>query len=194
MNDIMNVALGMLLLPALTFVLIYPLALTRLPGVDSSYPKADVSKRIMAGAIDAMLFGCALYFWANAGSAWFVVAGAIYLAVRDALGGRSVGKFMIGLVVISLETGKPCSLAPPLRRNVVFLFPGVNLVAVVLECVTLVRDPFGYRLGDRWARTQVVEGLGAKEATMSVLRWIAPPARVGRAPARFAVLGEVVAR
>ena len=73
MNDIMNVALGMLLLPALTFVLVYPLALTRLPGVDSSYPKADVSKRIMAGAIDAMLFGCALYFWANAGSSWFVV-------------------------------------------------------------------------------------------------------------------------
>ena len=47
--------------------------------------------------------------------------------------------------------------------QLLFLVPGLNVVAVILETVTTVRDPQGLRLGDRLAQTQVVEGLGARE-------------------------------
>ena len=43
------------------------------------------------------------------------------------------------------------------------LLPGANIAAAVLEALTIARDPLGQRLGDRIARTQVVEGLGARE-------------------------------
>jgi len=83
--------------------------------------------------------------------------------------------------VLQLETGKPCSAADSLKRNVVFLFPGVAVVAVMLEMVTMFRDPSGYRLGDRVARTQVVEGFGAKDLVESFVRWwLRPPSRVRR--------------
>jgi len=49
------------------------------------------------------------------------------------------------------------------RRNLLFLIPGLNIVAVIWEIVTVVRDPQGQRLGDRLAQTQVIEGLGARE-------------------------------
>jgi len=189
-NSSVNLGIGLLLLPALTFALVYPFALDRLARLNSSYPKVDVSTRIMAGGIDAALGGGALYFWANTRSLGFVAVGALYLGLRDGLGGRRVGKFVFGLVVISLETGRPCSLAHSVRRNVLFLFPGVNLAAAVLESVTMARDSFGYRLGDRLARTQVVKGFGAKDVVTSALDWIAPPERMSRAPTRPAVRDE----
>lgn len=57
------------------------------------------------------------------------------------------------------------------RRNVILLVPGANVVAVFLEAVTILRDPQGQRLGDRLAQTQVVEGLGAKDLVTSVYEW-----------------------
>lgn len=171
-----NSVIGILALPALSFGLLYFPALTRIsPALASPYPKADFARRVLAAALDGVLFLTSLYFFLHSESAWFIAAGAVYVGLRDAMRGRSVGKFFAGLVVISLETGKPCSLACSATRNLVFLFPGANLVAVVLEVVTAGRDPWGYRLGDRMARTQVVEGFGAKELAASFLRWWVPP-------------------
>src|SRR5439155_459737 len=101
----------------------------------------------------------------------FVVAGAVYLLLRDAMWGRSVGKFFVGLVVISVETGQPCALGASLSRNVLLVLPGANIAAVFLEAATIVRDPQGQRLGDRFAQTQVVEGLGAKDLVAAVQEW-----------------------
>jgi len=113
------------------------------------------------------------------GSPSSLVVVAAYVGLRDALGGRSVGKFVAGLMVVRPETGRPCSVRDSLARNLLFLFPGVDIVAVALECVTMVRDPHGYRLGDRIARTQVVEGFGARDLAASFLHWWwNPPARV----------------
>jgi hypothetical protein len=47
----------------------------------------------------------------------FVFAGALYLLLRDATAGRSVGKFLCGLVVINLETGRPCEKRASINRN-----------------------------------------------------------------------------
>ena len=160
----LNQVLWLLVLPAVSFALLYFPLLPRFSlTLVSPYPKADVNRRLFAVALDVTMFLTSLYFYQNSGSAWFVVAGAAYLVLRDAMYGRSVVKFFAGLGVVQLETNQPCSLAGSLRRNLVFLFPGVNVVAVCLEAITVVRDPQGHRLGDRLARTQVVVGFGAKE-------------------------------
>lgn len=171
-----NAWIAVLVLPSLSFALLYTPALTRLsPSIASPYPKAEIERRLVAGAVDGSLFAAALYFYANSGSDWFVAAGVAYLLFRDAPMGRSVGKFSAGLVVMNLETGLPCSIAKSARRNVLFVLPGVNVVALLLEPVTVVRDPHGCRLGDRWARTQVVRGLGASDLARAVVRSLPKP-------------------
>ena len=176
---IVNAALGMLVLTAVSFALLYFPALSRVVSFASPYPKADVMRRLFAGILDCSLFVTSLYFYQNTGSVWFVVAGAVYLVFRDAVQGRSVGKFSVGLAVISLETGRPCTLAGSFRRNLMFLFPGVNIVAVVLESVTVVRDPQGHRLGDKLAQTQVVVGFGARDLAQSFVQWFADNRPIG---------------
>ncbi len=166
-----NVLLLVLALSAVTFALLYGPALNRFSlSLASPYPKADVKRRLLAGSVDGSLFVTSLYFYQNSGSAWFVAAGAVYVMLRDAIRGRSVGKFFVGLAVISLETGRPCTLVGSVRRNLVFLFPGANVVAVFLEAITVVRDPQGHRLGDRLARTQVVVGFGARDLAESFVQ------------------------
>ena len=176
-----NAWLGILVLPAVSFALLYFPVLARVsPSLASHYPKADMSRRLLAGSMDGSLCVMSLYFYVNSGSLWFVVAGAAYVLFRDALLGRSVGKFSAGLTVISLETGLPCTLSGAVRRNVLFLFPGANIAAVFLEAVTIVRDPHGHRLGDRLARTQVVRGLGARDLARAFARWWSKPSVVAR--------------
>lgn len=172
-----NAVVGFLVLPALSFALLYFPALRWLsPSLASPYPKVDARRRLLAGSVDSFLFITSLYFYVNSESVWFVVSGAVYLVLRDGIQGRSVGKFCFGLAVLSLETGRPCTLGGSVRRNVVWLFPGVNVVAVLLEAITVVRDPQGHRLGDRLARTQVVEGFGARDLAESFVRWWSKPA------------------
>src|SRR5688572_30802468 len=139
-------------------------------GRVSPYAKAHVSRRFIAAAIDALLVATLLGFAAALGSVLLAIAGAAYLLLRDALfvPGQSVGKFLLSLLVISLETGRPCSRTGSIRRNVMFLVPGLNLVAIPYEALAVVRDPQGQRLGDRLAQTQVVEGLGARELIKAV--------------------------
>ena len=197
-----NVLLWVLVLPAVSFALLYFPALTKFSvSLASPYPKADVKRRLFAGSVDGSLFVTTLYFYQNSGSAWFVVAGAAYAMLRDALQGRSVGKFFVGLMVISLETGRPCTLVGSLRRNLVFLFPGVNVVAVFLEAITIVRDPLGHRLGDRLALTQVVVGFGARDLAAAFVRWFQPAARrldrrvqPAPAPGGFSTVARLAAR
>ena len=174
----LNTFLWLLVLPAVSFALLYfPIVTKFSVSLASPYPKADVKRRLFAGSVDGSLFVTSLYFYQNSGSAWFVVAGALYVTLRDAMQGRSVGKFLVGLVVISLETGRPCTMVGSVRRNLVFLFPGVNVVAVFFEAITIVRDPLGHRLGDRMAQTQVVVGFGARDLAASFVRWFQPTAR-----------------
>jgi hypothetical protein len=157
---------------ALTILLAAVLALVYLPlvsklsrGLVSPYAKADIWKRCGAATVDGLLIASLLISFRTLNSILFLVVAAIYLLFRDALfvPGQSVGKFFFSLLVISLETGRPCGRMHSVTRNIMFLIPGLNLVAAVFEIATVIRDPQGQRLGDRVAHTQVVEGLGAKE-------------------------------
>jgi uncharacterized RDD family membrane protein YckC len=168
-----NALLWIVVLAGIVLALVYFPVLTRLSrGLLSPYPKADVRRRLYAATVDALLIMTTGFLYWNSKSVLFLVVGAAYLLLRDAMRGQSVGKFIFGLVVISLETGRPTTPSGSIRRNLLLLLPGANLVAVILEAVTIVRDPQGQRLGDRLAQTQVVEGLGAKDLLKSFQDWL----------------------
>jgi uncharacterized RDD family membrane protein YckC len=137
-------------------------------GLISSYAKADVRKRALAALADGLFVAVALFYYRSWGSPLYLFAGAAYILLRDAFAGRSLGKFMFGLVVVNLETGRPCGSRASISRNVLLLLPGANIVASFLEASTIIRDPQGQRLGDRFALTQVIEGFGAKDLLMDV--------------------------
>jgi uncharacterized RDD family membrane protein YckC len=185
---------GSFILPAIVFALVYSPIVTHLSrGLLSPYAKADVRRRLFAATLDGFVVvtSCLLYWTSE--FALYLAAGAAYLLFRDAIRGQSIGKFIFGLVVISLETGRPSSLAGSVRRNLLLLLPGANVIAIFLEVRTAVSDPQGQRLGDRLAQTQVVEGLGAKDLVKSFQDWLMDVVaefdrdvgRRGRAPERI---------
>src|SRR5262249_43320185 len=147
-----RVLLTFSLLSAITLALVYGPILSKLSiALASPYPKADMTKRFFAAMVDGTLVGMAFIFYRNSQFPAYLVAAAAYLLLRDAARGRSVGKFLCGLVVIDLATGGPSGLGPCVSRNVLFLLPGANAVAAFLEAATIVQDPQGQRLGDRFA-------------------------------------------
>jgi uncharacterized RDD family membrane protein YckC len=160
------------LLPGITIGLAYHPILARLSvALVSPYAKADVTRRLFAAMVDGTLVAATLVLYQSSESLLYALAGTAYLLLRDSISGRSVGKFVCGLVVINLETGRPCGLGASIQRNALLLLPGANIVAAFLEAATIVRDPQGQRLGDRFASTQVVEGLGVKDVVAAVQKW-----------------------
>jgi hypothetical protein len=158
--------------PGVGFGLLYQPMLTRVSvALVSPYPKAAVRLRFLAATIDSSLTVSMLLLYFYLGSALYPFCGALYAVLRDAVTGRSVGKFLCGLVTIDLTTGRPCGRSHSIKRNALWLLPGANVVATVLESVTIVRDPQGQRLGDRLACTQVVEGFGARDVVAALQAW-----------------------
>jgi len=185
-NVLFRIAIFWGLVPALVFSLAYPAILKRLSlGLLSPYAKVDPRKRIYAAILDMFLALLAVMAAVASGNVAYAVVAAAYLLLRDSLRGQSPGKFIIGLVVINVETGLPASWKDSARRNVLFLLPGANLAAVVLETRTLFDDPQGQRLGDRFAQTQVIEGAGAAEVLKELQDWLAAfDGQLGRSPGR----------
>ena len=161
-----------IVLMAVAFALIYYPAFNRLArGIASHYSRADLRKRISAAMLDVLIVFTTWMFYRRTGSLVYIFGGGVYVLLRDAVAGRSVGKFCFGLVVMDLTTGRPCGRTHSAIRNVVFLVPGANLVALFLEVSSMARDRQGQRLGDRLAQTQVVEGFGARELAADLLVW-----------------------
>jgi uncharacterized RDD family membrane protein YckC len=157
---------------AALFALLYFPAVARLAmALVSPYPKADIEKRLFAAAIDGLIVMAAWFFYQNLDSIAPLAGGGVYLLLRDAVGGQSIGKALMGLTVVSVATGRPCAVMESVRRNAMLLIPGANIVAVFLEALTILRDRQGQRLGDRLAQTQVVEGAGARDLVTSAYEW-----------------------
>ena len=168
----MTTLVGVLLLPAVTFALAYSPMVTHLSrGLISPYAKADVRKRLTAAFIDGLMVVSLCLVSRSLG--WLSLAvGGSYLLLRDAIGGQGIGKLLLGLVVIDLQTGRVSSFAGSMKRNLLLLLPGANVVAIFLETRTIIVDPQGQRLGDRLAQTHVVEGAGAKDLAKLFQEWL----------------------
>src|SRR4029434_3145917 len=98
----------------------------------------------------------------------YLALGAGYLLLRDAIGGQSLGKILLGLVVIDLTTRRGASVSRCAKRNLLLLLPGANIVAILLEARTIMSDPQGQRLGDRLADPQGGGGAGGHELREAV--------------------------
>jgi RDD family protein len=161
-----------LLFPAVLFGLVYFPTLKYLSvGLVTPYAKVDVWKRLLAAWVDGMPAIAAWFLYRNTGSWWGAAVAVLYLLLRDGIGGQSLGKLLVGLVVVNVQTGRLCTWRESALRNVFALIPGANVVAIFLESVTLIRDPQGQRLGDRLAQTQVIEGFGVKDLATSFQEW-----------------------
>src|SRR5262245_30265974 len=161
-----------LLLSAVLFALVYFPTLKYLSvGLVTPYVKVDVRKRLLAASLDGMPAIAAWFLYRSTGSVWGVALAVLYLLLRDGIGGQSLGKLVVGLVVVNVRTGRLCSWKDSALRNVFVLIPAANLMAIFLESITIIRDPQGQRLGDRIAQTQVIEGLGAKDLARTFQRW-----------------------
>lgn len=96
-------------------------------------------------------------------------AGLAYLLLGDGFfDGRSIGKKLIRLQVISAKTGTPCTFREPVLRNSTFaagylllLVPWIGwiffLLISVIEFTLVLGSRDGARLGDGIAGTVVIE-------------------------------------
>jgi uncharacterized RDD family membrane protein YckC len=155
------------------FGIVYlPMLMRQQKAFVSPYAKADVRKRASAAIADGLLVATCVVLYGTQDSLLFVAIAGAYLLLRDALfiPGQSIGKFLFGVRVISLDHGRPCTRMHSAQRNFILVVPGLNLVAAVLETSAIIRDPQGQRLGDTLANTQVVEGASVKELATSLQR------------------------
>ena len=161
-----------LVLSTVLFAVVYARLLKAVPpSLASPYTKADIGRRLSAVMVDALIVMTAWVLFRYYESAIYLLVGMLYVGLKDSFAGRSVGKFCFGLVVVDLLTGRPCGRINSVKRNILLVVPGPNISAVFLESATIVRDPQGQRLGDRFAHTQVVEGLGVKDFAAAFQRW-----------------------
>jgi hypothetical protein len=154
---------------SVSFALMYPMLLAKLSlSLASPYAEAESRRRLYAATIAGLLVASIFALYWSSASIAFLAIGAACILLRDAICGRRLGKFLLGLTVVSLETGRPGSARDSVSLNVIFHLPGANVAAVFLEARTLSRDQQGLRLGDRLAMTQVVDGYGAKDLALDI--------------------------
>ena len=83
---------------------------------------------------------------------WWIALGILVLAmlVRDGFRGRSMGKHLLGLRLLT-PRGEGCGYFRSIVRNIPLIVPGWNLLEVMLVLAGKART------GDRIARTSVTE-------------------------------------
>ncbi len=162
--------------------------------IGSPYPKASLWMRLGARIVDvAVAWGLSVV----CGAAGGVVALLFLLLADGMLQGQSVGKRIFGVKVMHLPTRSAARHRDSTLRNaplalIVLLGmmpPPLGAVACVaglvviggVEALRVVRDPLGWRLGDTWAQTQVVDGKVVAGATVAARTPVAP----ARVPGRF---------
>jgi len=135
--------------------------------------KAKILNRVIARSVDLLITGALLEVIPVAG----YFAGLLYILIADGLfEGRSIGKKIIGLRVLLVETSAVCTYKESIIRNaplaVGFLLYGVlrvipflgwvlaaviTVLIIALEGLILVGNDKGMRFGDEIARTIVVD-------------------------------------
>lgn len=149
--------------------------------VADGWPKAPVFARLLAAIIDAVIMQPLVVpavFWLMADSArgdppiggivLMVVGGLwmfVYAYVKDGLKGASLGKRVVGLMVVSLKDNRPAGVGASILRALV-----LNFISAI-EAIIVLIDPKGQRLGDKVAKTQVVRMADYEAA---VPGWVRP--------------------
>jgi uncharacterized RDD family membrane protein YckC len=125
--------------------------------------RVDFGKRLVAMIIDvaaAYVLSSVVAVIPFAGMITQNLVVALILLVRDYFfEGRGLGKNLMGLQVVDVKTGLPCTLSQAIRRNVVILGPLIvfSLVVIVINMLdTFLKMPTNVRDGIY----QVINGIG----------------------------------
>ncbi|MDA8433490.1 MAG: RDD family protein [Nitrospiraceae bacterium] len=129
--------------------------------------RAGLLLRTAAKIVDFILIAAVMEILPRAG----FYAGLMYLLLGDGFfDGRSIGKKLLKLKVVSAETGGPCSFKGSILRNSTFgvgyalwIVPFIGWIFIVIvsviEFILALGSKDGMRLGDEIAKTAVIETL-----------------------------------
>ena len=132
--------------------------------------RASLLLRIFAKVLDFILIAAVAEMVPKAG----FYAGLLYLLISDGLfDGRSIGKLLIGLRVVSIAGDEPCSMKESIVRNaplgaglLLYKLPWIGWIFILLvslvEFLILLGSKNGMRLGDELAKTSVIEKVRRK--------------------------------
>jgi uncharacterized RDD family membrane protein YckC len=153
------------------------------------YAKAPLGARILASVIDTLIAlaglipgGLLLFAVAGEQGALSTVALLVFSAglvgmlgysyTKDGMqGGASLGKRYTGLMVVHLETGRPCSKAGSALRGLIWYACGsIPFVGFLIEPLFAFSNEEGRRLGDRAAGTQVIRASDYRTLSSHPLR------------------------
>lgn len=115
-------------------------------SIPKDYPKAPIGKRALAYILDG-IFTFLL-------SLLLIIPGVVYYFIKDGLkNGQSWGNRVMGLRVVNLETGKPCTKLQSVLRALFMVVSPINLIEVVM----VIFESKGQRLADMIMHTNVLE-------------------------------------
>lgn len=130
--------------------------------------------RFLAKAIDFAIVGIGVVFYYPMG----LILGVIYLSISDSLyEGQSIGKRLMGFMVVSLIDGSACTTKQSFIRNLplvvpisFLIYPGwgwlvaafLALPFTIVEIYLLFKEKTPHRLGDVLADTTVIANDGTR--------------------------------
>jgi len=133
--------------------------------------KAGLLVRTVAKILDFIIIAAAAEIVPKAG----FYAGLAYLLIGDSLfDGKSLGKKLVGISVISTVSQKPCTIRDSIIRNSIFgagyffsriiWFGWIFVVLVALfEFIMMLGNKDHMRLGDEMAKTLVLDSARVKQ-------------------------------
>lgn len=133
--------------------------------------RAGLLVRTVAKILDFIVIAAAAEILPKAG----FYAGMVYLLIGDGLfDGRSLGKKLIGLRVVSADTNTPCTFRDSILRNSILCigfifykilwFGWIFIVLIsIFEFIILLGSRDGMRFGDEIAKTIVIESPRVKQ-------------------------------
>lgn len=150
-------------------------------NMTKTYNKAPLGKRFLAYLLDGLiitaLFLPSLFFlfdffigildgyYGNYGSERNIFFGAFlmifpirYFLIKDGIGeGQSYGKSAVDLMVINVNTNKPCTKMNSAGRNILSnIISSIPYIGYLIEIIMVFANPEGRKLGDLGAGTQVI--------------------------------------
>ncbi len=129
------------------------------------YPKAHVLNRFIAKLIDLFIVVAAGQIAPPAG----LLSGLAYILIADGFaGGRSIGKRLVGLQTMRVDSRDAAGFRESIIRNlplgcaqIAFAIPWVGWIAslaiLAFEGLLIIGNEQGRRLGDEVARTHVID-------------------------------------
>lgn len=132
---------------------------------NGSKGKAGLLLRTASKLLDFIIIAAVMELIPNAG----YFAGLSYILLGDGFfDGRSLGKKLLKLKVVSIENNVPCTFKESILRNSTFavglaltILPWVGwlflLGIIILEFILVLGSTDGKRLGDEFANTMVIE-------------------------------------